>query len=506
MISKVDSIASLYGIQSKAVPAVEGTGPLLSSLIQGKIASATVEGSPAQNIFTLKMSGQSFNVQSQVPLQQGEQIQFQVLRTAPVLELQQVDTGIPAEIRQNLNLAGEILDLKPLLQNLQSSFFTAPKSSPLSQLLQPFVAPGTTASSDTQASFQALASALQQVGGQQAGLQQAGVQQVNSGALQQLLDQGGYQTKATVLSDLGENTKLIRIGGETYPLFGPLKTAVGETETLRLQSLQPTVNFFPVDGGGAVDKNILLLLQAPDQSLPALVRALQLPVFTGLDLLGQSQQQLLQTLRDLKPATLQEPGAGEILKSSLEQLGVRSEALVAGGRGQEAAGQLKTVLADIARIFKGQEEISAPADRLLATIENSQLLQAHFKNENSILFPLFFSFLEQGYLSIDRDSAQEDQEGSDPKAYLACTLHLNMEGLGDIRIRCVQSKEAVRVAFYLDSQEKVDFVESYGDELVESVSSVPVLSLTFATGAESPGGALIQNILGAEQLILNTRA
>jgi hypothetical protein len=504
MISKVDSIASLYGAQSKVVPVTEGANasPSLSSLIQGKIASATVEGNPSQNIFTLKLAGQSFNVQSQLPLQKGEQVQFQVLRTEPVLELQKVDPALPAQIRQNLSLVGEVIDVKPLLQNLQSSFYTTAKSSPLSQLLQPLLTPSS--QGNAQASLQALPSALQQAGVQQLGLQQVGVQSLNGTALQQLLDQGSYEAKATVLSNLGQDTKLIRIGGETYPLHGPLRTAVGDTQTLRLQSLQPTVNFFPVDGGGSVDKSIALLLQTPAQSLPALARALQLPVFTGLDLLHQSQQQLLETLRNMKPASLQTPGAGEVLKTALEQLGMRSEALVASGREKEAAGQLKSVLADIAGIFKGQDEISATASRLLATIENSQLLQAHFQNENSILFPLFFSFLEQGYLSVDRDGTRENKEDVDSKEDLACTVHLKMEGLGNIRIRCVQNKEAVRVAFFLDSQEKVEFVESFAGELTSSVSSAPLLSLSFATGAESPGVALIQNVLAAEQPILNT--
>ncbi len=496
MISKLDSIASLYGLPTKAVASTEAAQLSIASLIQGKIASATVLDNPSPNIFTLKFGGQSLDVQSQLPLQKGEQIQLQVLRTEPVLLLQKVETALlPAQIRQSLSLAGEVIDVKPLLQNLQNSFFTAPKSSPLLQLLQPQLGPGATASPTLQASSQPLQSGLQQLGGQP----------LSGGALQQLIRQGSYEATATVLANQGAESKLIRIGGETYPLFGPLKAEPGESQLLRLQSLQPTVNFLAVDSGGGVNKNIPLLLQAPDQSLPALVRALQLPIFTGLDLLQNPQQQLLKTLADLNPAKLQEPGAGVILKSSLEQLGIRSESLVAKGRAHEAAGQLKTVLADIARIFQGQKEISVPASRLLATLENNQVLQAHFQNGNNLIFPLPFSFLEQGYLSVDQDGGQ-DREGLESAKDLSCTIHLNMEGLGNMRIRCVQNKEAVRVAFFLDSQEKVDFVASHGDELVEGVSSAPLLSLSFAKGVDSPGAALIQNVLAAEQGIVSTSA
>lgn len=497
MISKLDSIASLYGIPTKAVASTEVAPLSIASLIQGKVASATVLDTPAPNIFTLKFGGQSLDVQSQLPLQKGEQIQFQVLRTEPVLLLQKVDPGLlPAQIRQTLSLAGEVVDVKPLLQNLQSTFFTAPKSSPLSQLLQPQFGPGTSASPTLQVSSQILQSGLQQLGGQP----------LSGSALQQLISQGSYEATATVLASQGAESKLIRIGTETYPLYGPLKAEPGESQLLRLQSLQPTVNLLAVESGGGVNRNSPLLLQAPDQSLPALVRALQLPIFTGLDLLQNSQQQLLHTLASLKPAKLQEPGAGEILKSSLEQLGIRSESLVAKGRAQEAAGHLRTVLADITRIFQGQKEITVPAHRLLATLENSQVLQAHFQNGNNLLFPLPFSFLEQGYLSVEQDGGQGHAGGESANKDLSCTIHLKMEGLGNVRIRCVQNKEAVRVAFFLDSQEKVDFIASHGDELVEGVSSAPLLSLSFAKGVDSPGAALIQNILAAEQGIVSTSA
>ncbi len=219
------------------------------------------------------------------------------------------------------------------------------------------------------------------------------VQKIEAGAIEQLIRLGNYTVKATILENQGENKNLVQIGGESYTLHGRMTAEPGESKVLQLQSLQPALHFLPVNDGGVVNKSQPLLLSAQNQALPALVRALQLPLFTGLDLLPPTQQQLLHNVQNLQPVQLQGPGAGELLKRNLEQLGLRSEALVAQGKGQDAATQLKSVLAEIARIFQGQEEISSSANRLLATLESSQFVQANLQQENCLLFPLPFSFL-----------------------------------------------------------------------------------------------------------------
>jgi hypothetical protein len=486
MITKLPPIATLYGPQAKVVQPGGKSLPVVPTLDAGKILSATVMESRGQNMFTLKTADLQFTVQSNLPLVKGEQIQFQVLNTTPVLELQKVDPGLPSEIRQNLTLAGETINVKPLVQNLQSTFFAASKS---------LMAATQGASHNT--APQATATPPQTA--------QPTLQKMDAGAMEQLIRQGNYTVKATILENQGKNRNLVRISGESYPLQGRMTAETGESKTLQLQSLQPTINFFPVGNEGVVNRSQPLVLNAQDQSLPALVRALQLPLFTGLDLLQPTQQQLLQNLQNLQPTQLQEPGAGELLKRSLEQLGLRSEALVAQGKGQDAATQLKSVLAEIVRIFQGQEEISSTASRILSTLENSQFVQANLQQENNLLFPLPFSFLEKGYLMVEQEGGQQGGEG-DAEESLACTLHLTLAGLGNVRVRCVQGKDSIRIAFFLDSPEKAEFVSTFENELQENISSAPLLSLSFASGADSPGTALLQKILPPEQSIFNTSA
>ena len=485
MISKTAQIAVLYGPRIDSMQQGVKTPVVSPQLEPGKMTFATVVESRGQNMFMLEAAGLRFEVQSQLPLTKGEQIQVQVMKTSPVLELQKVDSGIPAQVRQSLALAGDIIDVKPLLQSLQKSFFSVPQT-PLS-----------TSPASATIATQPAAAALQ--------LSLATAQKMEPGAVEQLVREGNYTVKATVLEHLGENRIVVRIAGESYQLQGHVPAAPGESKQLRLQSLQPVPVFMVVDEKGVVDKTQPLSLTTQTQSLSPLMRALQLPLFTGLDLLPPTQQQLLQNLQSLHPDRLQEPGAGELLKSNLEQLGIRSETLVAQGRGKDSANQLKSVLAEITRMFQGQEEIVATASRLLATLEVNQFAQASLQQDNGLLFPLLYSFLQKGYLMVDQDNEADTGKNSAEDS-CSCTLHLSVEGLGDIRVRCVQDKESVRIAFFLDSQEKADFVSTFDAELKEKISSAPLLSLNFATGAGSPGTALLQKIIPDKQPIVNTRA
>lgn len=467
MITKLNPVASLYGLQSKVLQSEGKSPPAVPQLEPGKILSATVMESRGQNIFMLATKDLQFTVSSKIPLAKGEQIQFQVIQTTPVLELQKVDQGSPLQNLQSLSLTGEVVNVKPLLQNLQNSYFATPA-----------------------ANQQTTPSTLQQV---------------NTSQLEKLIHQQNFTVKATVLENAGNDKSLVRIGSETYTVTGQISAKPGESLVLQLQSLKPTMIFFQANNEGVVNKNNLpLLLNTEPQTLPALVKALQLPLVNGFDLLQPFQQKVLHNLQNLQPAQLQQPGAGKLLKTSMEQLGLRSEAMVAQGKGQDAAAQLKSVLAMIVNTFREQEQISSSARHILATIENSQLVQTSLQPENGLLFPLPFSFLEKGYLLVDQEKKKDAEDEIQEK--FSCTLHLTLEGLGNVRVRCVQDMESVRIAFYLESQETAEFVSTFQNELKEKISSAPLLSLSFAGGAESPGSALLQRILPAKQPMLDTSA
>ncbi|MBU0946911.1 MAG: hypothetical protein KJ804_12860 [Proteobacteria bacterium] len=548
MINKLTPIASLVGRQTNPVQSGERS-PLVPQLQTGQIVSATVVESRGQNVFLLEMAGTRFSVQAGTPLSKGEQLRFQVLSTNPLLELQKIEDPLPAQIRRTLPLTAEPVNLSPLLQKLETTFFSGPRATP-EQLAEqgntPLSGQRATAGESAEQRTTALPGPRVPAGlfteqktpvvpgpraiSEQAALQRSTappavergitVQGTTPGSTQtaqplmekmeaapvaQLVRQGHYRVQATVLENQGENRSLVRIGRESYLLDGPVGARQGESRVLELRSLQPVVSFLPVgEGGDPVKPGQPLILVSEGQQLPALVRALQLPLLTGLDLLHSSQQQVLKDFQLLQPAQLQESGAGELLKKGLEQLGIRSEAMVAQGRSQETAGQLKTLLAEITKIFQGQEEISASASRLLSTLENSQFLQAGLNNDSIFLFPLPFSFVEKGYLLVEGEGSGQGGEGGRKKSF-SCTLHLSLEGLGDVRVNCIQNEEAIRISFFLGSPEKAEFVAGFDADLKDRISAAPLLSLSFGTGADSPGPALLQKVLPGHHSMLETR-
>lgn len=449
------------------------------------MVSATVLEQRGPHMFTLEAGGQRFVVQSELPLQRGDKIQVQVLQTTPVLELKRVAPTLSLQVRQGLALAGEIVDVAPLLDSLRNTFFA-----PVTPLQGP----------SGGSRIVALEALLRLVQGPSSALQA-----MDSAALEQLPRQGNYGVSATIMEHHQNGDTLVRIEGASYRLSGPLRGALGDQKRLQLETITPQLSFVALGADGTLDRSQPLLLASPNQALPALFRALQLPLFTGLDLLQAPQQQLLDGLQELSPGNLRGTDAGELLKRRLSQLGLASESLVGQGRAREAATQLKSLLAGIMRVFHGQEDIRSKAGHLLATLEHSQMIQANLTSEQPLLFSLPLSFLEKGYLLIEREQGQ--QEGQAPgDEDLSCTLHMTLEGLGNVRVRCSQGQGAVRIAFFLESEQKAQFVARFGGQLKESITSVPLLSLSFASGAESPGTALLQKILRPEQTILETRA
>lgn len=166
---------------------------------------------------------------------------------------------------------------------------------------------------------------------------------------------------------------------------------------------------------------------------------------------------------------------------------------------------MKEALSEVVRQFKNMEEITSQARRLLATLEVSQFAQLKMEAENSQLFPLPFSFLEKGYLLVEQQGKKA--EGGEEKDFFEAlfSLHLSLNGLGEVEVAFFQSHEGIRIRFQLNSSEKAEFVSGFADELKEAVSSHAVLGLTFTKGAEDPGTTLLKRISGEENAMFEVR-
>jgi len=154
-------------------------------------------------------------------------------------------------------------------------------------------------------------------------------------------------------------------------------------------------------------------------------------------------------------------------------------------------------------LLKGGSELADATNKLLGTLELYQLAQLRLASENLLIFPLPLPFLDNGYLLVEKnDLEDDDEEASDT---LRFSLHLALEPLGNIEINFLQMKEGLYIRFGCDSKSKKEFAGSHQETLKEMISATEVLGLSFTENAENPTNNLIQQLIPDGESMLDTK-
>jgi hypothetical protein len=251
---------------------------------------------------------------------------------------------------------------------------------------------------------------------------------------------------------------------------------VGRELTLRVEQLNPTLNFRMLSAGQSGDADILQILRTrlPNYVAAAdVVQSLrqewhrladQLP---GLEAFPQTVR-----LHDFLTRLLPEgelPGAeqlaayirdgGQFYEAKLVQRGAEHPATLRDVAEQDVKGLLLGALQELERDSEGS---ATAALRLgirqhLDHIESQQALHLLARMHDEA-FPLQIPvWLGQAFstimLAVDRDGqGKEDGQGSADGGYHVLFL-LNLDGLGQTRIDAYATAQALRVVFYLEQQE-----------------------------------------------------
>jgi len=218
---------------------------------------------------------------------------------------------------------------------------------------------------------------------------------------------------------------------------------------------------------------------------------------------------LLILARDLlqQNATSQKPvptPTGRQLQQFVNRLGTDLEQLLASGRQKEAVQSLKSALLEISHTFIGDSKIQYQAEQLTSTIQLYQMLQIRLASEDLSFLPLPLPFLNQGFLLIEPDQQQggEQQFDKEKKKY---TLHLNLEGLGNLQIDLQQQTAGMRFRFFAEDATRAKFLSENRDELRQWLTATKLESVQFLTGAENPTKQLLSRITSGQTGMLNTR-
>ncbi len=311
--------------------------------------------------------------------------------------------------------------------------------------------------------------------------------------------------QALVVNGAGENKFVLDIGSSRLLVQADSVTlSPGQTLQLEVTATTPQLELKIISSSLQQYLGHSLSFIGQNIDLTALLQLLQQPPNPAIETLSSSSIQILENFIALQQRPLNSTEGGNILRQMIDSLGLQMEAKLHTGLKGEGTTTLKSALLEIMHLFGESEKIGEASKTPLSTIESFQLSQLRLAQENTIILPLPFPFLDQGYLLIDQKQEQETEDQQKSKQ-LHFSLHLALTGLGNLQIEFLQTDDGLWMRFNCDSQEKADFVSQFSDDLKQQLTDVPLQGLSFSGTANAPGTDLIRLLVPAGQSLLNTK-
>jgi len=306
----------------------------------------------------------------------------------------------------------------------------------------------------------------------------------------------GTKSADTFILNVGENHILARADSVTLSPGQSLQLQVTATKpNLELKIITPPLQHY-------LGRALTLIGQNLD--LNPLMQILQQPANPETTKLSATGMKTLEDFFTLQQMPLSGKEGGDALRRMLDGIGLQMEAKLGQGAQDVRANSLKSALLEVIQ-QAGEETIKEAGKDLLSTIESLQLSQLRLEPDKTLILPLPFPFLDQGYLLIDQKQEQES-EGREREKQMHFSLHLALTGLGNLQIDFLQTDDGIWMRLNCESQEKADFVAQFSDELKQQLADPPVQGLSFAATANAPGADLIRMLMPAGQSLLNTKA
>jgi hypothetical protein len=328
----------------------------------------------------------------------------------------------------------------------------------------------------------------------------AGGQQYPS---QQMLE--GQTMHALVVKAAGENKFVLDIGSSRILAQSDSVTLTpGQSLQLEVTATTPLLELKVVTAPFQQYLGQSLTFIGQNLDLSLLFQLLQQPPNPAMETLTDATRQALENYFALQQSPLIGKEGGNILRQMIDTLGLQMEAKLGKGQKDEGTGSLKSALLEVIHHSGESEKTEGAAKNLLATIESFQLSQLRLDQDKTLIIPLPFPFLDQGYLLIDQKQGQETEKQEGEKQ-LHFSLHLALSELGNIQIEFFQTIEGLWMRFNCDSQEKADFVKQFSDDLRQQLAEAPLQGLSFSGTANAPDTNLVRMLVPAGKSFLDTK-
>ncbi|PID72065.1 MAG: hypothetical protein CSB34_04330 [Desulfobulbus propionicus] len=454
-------------------------------LAPGQVLLGVVRAKGENTTYQLDIGGKQVLAQSNLPLHVGQKLNLQITKLAPQIALQVIST--PQTTRQ---LTGSIH-----LLSKQSSFLTN-----LTEL-----ASQANQANISQPSQQTLKTVAQQANTLFSLTGREKTEAVTN-LFQHILQALQPGKPAVLPQSPALQTTLHNILGRSNGQANAAPPAVRQIlQTLSPGSIIPlTAPFSPLSTSG----DLAQLINSNTQAAPQVLTLAQqiLRFFTAQTTVAPSSElHALISLGLQQSSDTREP-TGQALHQLVDRLGLNMEQLLAQGKREEAVQTLKFALLELGQQLTGTTTSGEQANQMLQTVELYQMLQVKLASEAIFFMPLPLPFLDQGYLIIDQQPEQENQGQNEGETTTQYTLHLQLEGLGNLRIEIKQRETSADINFYGEDQQKMAFMREHKEELARWLTAIELSSAQFFTGAENPAQALLKNIANAPAGMINTQA
>lgn len=499
----MDTISPLTQIQPVGSTTSQGGGKGQPGYLpnQGQIINATVIESQPNNIFRLEIGSTQITAKSEGSFKPGQVLQLEVLKTSPQIELKVVTDNLNQSIGKSFTLLGKSIDISTLFSNIQQD-------------------PNFNLSNLSQGSRQTLTNFLnlqQNTLGTHSETQNISQFAEKLGTtLDQILVQGkNNQDISAIKATLSEVAVLVKNLGDYSKLSTELRDTLPVSQRQILDTLTQLaqLNSAGKNADAIINQlanhlgfdlgNIATITQPS-----AAVATLQNSIFAFIHLLkgdgggGNPPFEQGQSNSGNQSGLANKDG-GQLLKTLIDNLGLKLESLVAKGDTKAATKTLKAALLEIAQQFQSSKTIADTTNRMLTTLEAFQHAQLQLEGDKQLIFPIPVPFVEQGYLIVEDQAGK--QEGDDSDNGLNFSLHLTMKELGNIRVDFHNNSEGLYLRFNCDTTEKAEFVSEYQEDLKEAITTTPLLGLSFSDEAEDPASELIKRIMPKGSSMLNTK-
>ncbi|WP_028579328.1 flagellar hook-length control protein FliK [Desulfogranum japonicum] len=499
-------------IPPQVIPAPSGLSaktPLPLPLHLGQIGTATILSRAQDGGFLLDMQGFRFNVNSSLDLQVGQKFTFQVASLQPQVELQLLGDTIKSRITGSFHLLSRQQDLSQQLATLQTDrpAFTALSQNSRQTLVQ------------VQELTSGLTRALSQTPSTVPSPQVSLLQELSAVLTQTIPVNVGDRPASSPapIANFPDDRDITRPIQQflRHALESILKTgSTADTQRLTQKIVQliheQKIPLITANKELAASETMLQEIYSQTAKTQGVV-ATQIQqittLFTGQQTLFPTRQLadiLFIFLAPLKsPQTAPPAVNGQDLQQLTEKLGLHFEKMLLHENTREATNTLK-----FAALEMEQSAISEPerkmASQILQTIDTYQLLQGKLSAEALLFLPLPLPFLEQGFLLVDQETQNED-ESAQPDDTKRFTLHLKLEGLGNLNIQLSSARGKVDILFKAEDLQRTRFLAENKQQLYDWLTAAEIGSVSFLTGAREPAKILLSYLTENDTGLVNTQ-